>query len=171
MRQQVEKALGALIGLPLWSSGRASSLQWFQFGERTSVISAKGIAKQVGTYALHVQCAWRLAGGSIIAASSDRYYPAGDPFKETLSSFDWDIPGANRCDERIETFFSEANTELLTVKQTFADVFGGFRLLLGTEYVLEVFPDSSVAMEHWRLFRPNRPDTHFVVVGSRIEQQ
>ena len=53
MHEQVQKALQVLIGKPLWSSGRAADLEWFQFGQRKTVKGARGGTKEVGEYALH----------------------------------------------------------------------------------------------------------------------
>lgn len=64
--RSIEAALAPLVGLPLWASGRAGDLQWFQFGAKHAVVaqsgSAKGTERTVGDYALHVQCAWRIDG-------------------------------------------------------------------------------------------------------------
>jgi hypothetical protein len=57
MRTQIQEALEVLIGQPLWSSGRAADLEWFQFGARKTVQDSRGQDREVGGFALHVQCA------------------------------------------------------------------------------------------------------------------
>jgi hypothetical protein len=146
----IESALAPLVGLPLWASGRAADLQWFQLGAQHLVTvqhgPTKGTERTVGDYALHVQCAWRISGPTgIVVASRDRYVPAGDPDKEP-PEWRWDRPGANRCDQRIETWC----------------------LALSHGHALEVFPDDSQDGEHWRLLQPARDADHFVVTGAGI---
>jgi hypothetical protein len=170
MRERIEQALSVLVGLPLWSAGRTLDLEWFHFGTHRSVTDRRGEPKEVGSYALHVQCAWRIIGSSeIIVASRDRYYPAGDPTQDP-PDFEWSKSGANRCDERMETFLSNRDHAPLLVESVQADLIGGFRLFMGEGYALEVFPDDSVGDELWRLFQPYTEADHFVVTGRGIEE-
>jgi hypothetical protein len=60
MENKVEEALGVLVGLPLWALGRSVDLAWFEFGSKRIAKGWKGLEKEVGDYALHVQCAWRI---------------------------------------------------------------------------------------------------------------
>src|SRR5512138_3471413 len=105
MKNRIEEALRVLVGLPMWSAGRAGNLEWFEFGARRIVIEQhgkhRGEQKEVGEYALHVQCTWRITHqNGIVVGSHDRYYPRGErPFQDS-QDFEWDQPGANRCDER-----------------------------------------------------------------------
>ncbi len=175
MRQQIEAALEVLIGKPLWGADRTSILQWFHFGERRTATRRNGRQVQVGEYALHVQCAWRLGSPtSIIVASADRYLAAGeDPFKEH-ESFAWDTPGANRADERLAAFFAgfaERGEEPPVVEGARANSVGGFQLALSDGLTLDVFPDHSLPGEHWRLFSPGADAEHFVVTGEGIEAE
>jgi hypothetical protein len=105
--KKVRKTLTTLVGLPLWAAGRAFTLEWFQFGDRITVQNHRGEPKEVGTYALHVDCAWRLIGPKgIIVGSRDKYYSAVDPENQP-EDFNWDVQGANRCDVLINAFFSK----------------------------------------------------------------
>jgi hypothetical protein len=75
MKEQIRRALDSLIGTALWSSGRAADLEWFQFGERRTVTTG-GRTKEVGEYALHVQCGWRIRrGDQVVVGGRDLYYP------------------------------------------------------------------------------------------------
>lgn len=177
MRERIEQALQALVGMPLWASGRAADLQWFQFGEEHEVPirprSEVAGTKVVGEYALHLQCAWRLAGPQgIIVASRDRFVRAGeDPYRD-LEDFDWDVQGANRRDERMAAFFQDRAAAPPSVVEAEVDEIGGFRLHLSGGVVLEAFPDDPLPSEHWRLLQPGPPYTeerHFVVTGQGIE--
>src|SRR5579885_350419 len=60
MKKQIEKTLQCWIGQSFWGSGRVANLLTFQFGPRQERISRYGISYKMVTYALHVQCAWRL---------------------------------------------------------------------------------------------------------------
>lgn len=169
MKDRIERALAGLIGLPMWAASRAADMATFQFGERRRVRNRQGQAIEVGEYALHVQCAWRLVDASgIVVASRDYYYPAGDPDVEP-PDFDHDQLGANRQDERMEAFFSHCGDEFPVVQRLEADRVGSLRIVMSHKTDLEVFPNDSLDWEHWRFFRPHSGERHFVVTGRGIE--
>lgn len=152
--------------MPLWAAGRAADLAWFHFGQRRMVNDFRGNPKEVGEFALHLQCAWRFVqGDKVIVASRDLYYPAGPTTPEFPEGFKWDVQGANRMDERLKQFFETADLFVVHVEAGRA---GTFQLFLGSEVVLQVFPDDSFDGEHWRLFRPYLDEPHFVVNGTGI---
>jgi hypothetical protein len=170
MKEEIERSLAGLIGLPLWAAGRAADMAAFQFGGRLLVQNRKGEPTEVGEYALHVQCAWRLTDADgIVVASRDYYYPAGDP-DVVPPNFDHDQPGANRRDERMEAFFSKCGNDFPVVKLVEADRLGGLRIFMSRAIDLEVFPNDSLGEEHWRFFR-HFSESHFVVTGRGIEVQ
>jgi hypothetical protein len=167
MREQVRKALDVLIGKPLWSSGRAADLEWFAFGERRTVKGFRGEAKEVGEYALHIQCAWRIRrGDQVLVGSRDLYVPPAE-IEEGLEKFNWDVPGANRRDKRIADLFQN-ETRQFVVKQVQVGQAGSFTIVFDDEYALDVFPDDSLTEEHWRIFQPSSEVPHFVVSGSGL---
>lgn len=169
IKEQIEQTLQCLVGLPLHDAGRAADLEWFSFGAPRTVAGRHGEPRTVGDYALHLQCAWRISGPSgIHVASRDRYYPATH-IEVDLLEFDWDHPGANRCDERMNLFFAEHAGVPLIVRSVHADALGSLRITFDNAYVLEVFPDSSRGSEHWRFFQPAMDADHFVVTGAGIE--
>ncbi|MDQ5825144.1 MAG: hypothetical protein M3441_13195 [Chloroflexota bacterium] len=172
LKAQVEEALGVLVGLPLEDAGRAYSLQWFSFGEVRVVPDHKGGTRELGEYALHVQCEWRITGpGGIVVGINDRSFPAGDAYSEP-QGFDWNVQGANRLDERLSRFMEERRSRPLVVERIWADHVGSIRLLFGDGYSLDVFPFESTKYEYWRLFRPgisvDGSEPHFVVTGEGI---
>ena len=79
MRDAIERALSAVIGLPLRYAARAGNMATFGFGDEHEVPDElRGGTKTVATYRLHVQCASRIVGPTgIVAASRDMYYWAG----------------------------------------------------------------------------------------------
>jgi hypothetical protein len=170
MKEQIERAFKPLIGLALWGAGRAADLESFQFGPRRQVTDRHGRTREVGTFALHVQCAWRVVGPSgIIVGSRDRYYPSQASGLDPLDpEFKWDKPGMNLCDERLGRFFDGHQAEPLHVEAIQADEAGSVQVVLGN-YMLEVFPDHSQSDEHWRLFQPYTDSLPFVLTGLGIE--
>ncbi len=166
---EIQNHLGVLVNGPLWGSGRAANLQWFQFGERRLVSDRKGRPKEVGEWALHVQCAWRICDSrEIIVGSADRFVPK-DSADDKREGFDWDRPGVNLCDHRISQLAEECFP--LSVQAVDAARLGTFRITFEEGFALEVFADSSRVggyAESWRLFRPYSDDQHFVVAGGSI---
>jgi hypothetical protein len=166
--------LQRLVRLPLWDIGRVGGLEWFLFGvERREILRRDGRTKIVSEYSLHVQCAWRLRSmNQLIAASRDRFYPAGDdPFMGPLD-FDWDHPGANQLDQRISRFLEEQSTSALVVESIKTNEYGDVSISLNHKYFLEIFVDNSIPEdEHWRLFKPYTEDKHFVFTSEGIIQE
>jgi hypothetical protein len=172
LKERIERALQPLIGAPLWGAGRAADMDTFQFGPRRPVTDRRGRTREVGTYAFHVQCAWRIAGPrGIVVGSRDRYYPSeASGLDVSDPDFEWDQAGANLCDERRARFFEEHRAAPLPVVEVRADDVGGVAIILGDGYRLEVFPDDSQDGEHWRFFQPHTDGDHFVVTGAGIEE-
>jgi hypothetical protein len=167
MKEQIQKALEVLNGKPLWSSGRAADLEWFQFGQRRTVTS-RGQTKEVGEYALHIQCAWRIThGDDVVVGSRDLYCPAEETV-EFPENFKWEVLGSNRRDRKIAALF-EDETRQFVVRLIEVGSAGRFSILLNNDYALEVFPDDSLSNEHWRIFGPYIEGPHFVVTGKGLE--
>jgi hypothetical protein len=172
MQEEIERALAPLMGRPLFAAGRAGAMLWLQLGERRPRPVDDPGAREVGEYALHVSCAWRLIGRrGIYVASGDLFTPA-DPDADP-SDFAWDVPGANWCDVRLEAFLAETRASPRAVSSVSSDEIGSLRVFLGDDFVLDVFPDSSeaahVETEFWRLLQPGTAGTHVVVSSSGVD--
>jgi hypothetical protein len=145
MKRAAEQALAHLVGKPLWAIGKAASLAWFQFGERRPVV-ARGKRKQVGDYALHVDCpwSWQSLAGPLIADHTFTDYQ----LKRVLAQ------PVDCCAARAEDN-------------------GSFELRFADSSVLKVTveddPDAEAA-EYWRLFRPYVDLPHFVISGKGIDE-
>lgn len=175
MKEQIELALNPLIGLPLWGIGRAYDLEWFEFGKQRQISlsnTQKEKHKIVGDFSLHIQCSWRISdSGNIIVASKDRFYRAGDNPYSNLEEFEWDVQGANRCDELVSQLTQKQIFNLMIVSSIEGDNLGGLKLGFRNGYQLEVFPDISFEAECWRFFRPYSDEEHFIVTGRGITKE
>ena len=131
MKEQIEQALCAIVGMPLWSMGRVADLEWFHFGPRRRVSGRRGEMKEVGAYALHVQCAWRIVGPTgIVVGSRDRFYPAGDDPYDEPPDFDWDRPGANRRDQQTYALIAASVGQPVVIEAVQVDRVVGIKLAM-----------------------------------------
>src|SRR5687768_14528826 len=97
-QDQMIEALSSLVALPLWRATRAMNMEMFTFGERRKQLNRKREEVEVGEYALHIQCPWRIVGPDGIAvASEDRNHPEDE-------NSDWeefDPDGRSLCEARM----------------------------------------------------------------------
>jgi hypothetical protein len=139
----------------------------FQFGAIRPHPSGKGT---VGSFALHIQCPWRIVTADrIITGSADYYEPPADG---TDVNQDDHLQGnlqrvrlrelLGGYDPKTKSFVNEQNR--LAVEAVHADRYGGISLILAGGFRLEVFPNGSDA-EDWRFFSPD-DNNHFVVGGG-----
>ena len=186
MKEEIERALAALIGLPMWGAGRTADLLRLQFGEQLTVAAegaegaeggdARDVGSHVGSHALHVACPWRLAGPDRLLVGSGDLLTPSDPDAEP-ETFDWDEPGASWLDVRLDELAEAHGAAPPVVEAVAGDALGGFRLSLTGGLTLEAFPNSTptghVATEFWRLLRPGTAEPHFVVgtFGTEREHQ
>jgi hypothetical protein len=177
MKEDVERALAALVGLPLWGADRESNMLALQFGERRSSPTRADPGREVGGVTLRVFCAWRLSrGATILAGSGDLYTPA-DPDEE-LETFDYDAPGATWWDVRVAAYLDAASGNgkpAPAVTEVGGDALGGARIALADGATLEIFPNSAPAdrfeTEFWRLVQPGTTEPDVVVGTFGVEQQ
>jgi len=170
VREQIESAAAALIGKALWTSRRAADMATFQFGERKNVVDYFERPSDVGEYALHVQCAWRIVRAEeVVVGSRDLYYPAEheNADEQLPTDFDWDRD-PNRRDKLLRSLFEDWTRELV-VQSVEAGVAGSLRILFSDNLALEIFPDDSLNHERWRLFRPEVDEPHFVVTARGVQ--
>lgn len=173
MREEIEKRLSVLIGLPLLDAGRAADLEWFHFGKPNPTIDYKGNPKVVGDWALHIQCAWRIVNEDrVFVAARDVYFPP-DGSINSPDDFDWDVRNGNWRDVQMKLFLDEYNPQELIVTSVQAGKFGSVYINFTEGIALEIFPDDSIVdeyCEHWRFFRPATDEPHFVFSGNGIER-
>jgi hypothetical protein len=163
MKEEVE--LAGLRGKALWRCSRASNLAMFDFGQRRTVRDPRGKEKVVGELALHVQCAWRITEiGRAVVGRHDLYYPADHPPEAIVpGEFDWEHD-PNRLDKLISSLFQNGTREFVVTAVQLGNA-GGACLSMSDGLFLELFPDHSLMIESWRLFRPGQQG-HLVVSGG-----
>lgn len=172
MKSEAGNALNQLVGLPLWGSGSAGSMQWFEFGECREIIKPDESSHLVGEWALHTFCAWRICDSTqILVASYDRCRKVEvlEDYVENFGrdeKFDEHLAGESQAWLKLKVFFAD-KTDSLRVSEVVVDSVGGFRLLFEAGISLDVFPDCSIeGFEHWRLFKPITNSAHFVMTVS-----
>jgi hypothetical protein len=130
-----------LKGEALWAANVAAGMLMLQFGARTEVKKRSGKEVEVGKFAIHVQCPWRLSRqGAIIISGSD------DDGIESIEDFCSRVP---------------------VVREVYA---GLWRLSLIFEdgSTFEAFPATSTADENtefWRMLSPSGYWKTQLVVG------
>ena len=143
MNAAIKESIGRLLGLPLWRIGRAG-IVWFQFGDRRVVPAVRGGSKEVGEFALHLGCPWRLVGSD----------------GELLASDDSDL----------DVLAKLASPPFLcsTVRSCEG---GAFVLGFAGGERLHVEPDDLECEEYWRLFQPYSGEPHLVVGPAGIDPE
>jgi hypothetical protein len=152
LKDEIARALAPLVGLPVWGPDRDSNMLALQLGERRASPIRDDPAREVGAYALHVFCAWRLVRGAVILAGSGDLFTPADPDEE-LESFDYDATGATWWDEQVAAHLGGGAERRVTMAE--GDALGGARLTFDDGAVLELFPNSSrnehFETEFWRV--------------------
>ncbi len=170
IKEQIEAELRVLIGQPLTDIVRAA-LQWFAFGLPHTIVTSQGFPLEVSSYALHVQCPWRIiVPYGIVVGSGDLSYAAGDDPYANLPPWKIARHGENRCDERVRMFLYYTRHQPLVVEQVQADDVGGLKICFNAGYILEIFPNDTLEEEYWRFCRPYTEERHFLVTGQGIEK-
>ncbi len=171
MRDAIQIALDALLGKPVWKCTRAADMACFQFGARRSK-TTKRVLIEVGEYALHLQCPWRIVkDDQIVMAALDVYHPRRNDEGAGSPDFDWEHE-SNLLEHRSQEFFQNGATEYL-VQEVVAGNAGAVRIALEKGFWLEIFPADSRNEEQWRFFQPTSEEglattegTHLVVAGD-----
>jgi hypothetical protein len=143
MRSEIEQKLSVIQGLQIWAVGHAANMLWLQIGDRYVVPAWRGGTKEVGTYALHIDCPWTWARNGTTLANQET---------ET-----------QRLNVRITL---PVFCQRVVVKDS-----GSFEIHLDDQskfsVIVEDDPDQN-AVEFWRFFQPSRNERHFVVGSGGI---
>ena len=159
MKNKIENKLGCLTNQNMSKIGRASTTVWIQFGQLKRVKTYKGSFKEVGKYALHIQCPWRLINSEskIIIGSGDIFIPKDknlnddtfiDEFNALFDVIAKDIP------------------DKIIVNKVEADETGSVKIKFKNAWELLILVDTSYNdeyYENWRFFEPGTQKDHFVI--------
>jgi hypothetical protein len=138
LRDEIQKAIEVLIGKPMWNCTRAGDMACFQFGERTEASTGKGMPIQIGEYALHLQCPWRLVKeDAIIMAALDVYHPRVGNEEADVRDFDWEHE-PNLLEQRSQELFAEGAQ--YQVERVEASRAGAVDLFLEGRFAVRNFP-------------------------------
>ena len=163
MKELIQRHLQQLIGLRLTTTTRAANMECLKFGYLLETNKA-GQEIQIGEFALHLQCHWRLASDTKILIGSDDLFEPVDENAEYDENFDWDKANGNLRDLKLQELINNPD---LIVNSVIADNFGGFDLLFSNGIKLTLFPAVSKVdkySEHWRLLSNKDSNrSHFVV--------
>ena len=155
----VYQFLDNLVMLPVRVIGRSSNMLWIGIGEKVKLLDVEGKEREVSTYALHIQCRWRIVNKEkreILLAASDFYSPKEDI--EDYSNFDWEPQGNNLFDEKSQNWLIRER------KCIWGDLF----LTFTNNDRLEIFITSTEEIEGWRIFECGKEKPHLVARGLGI---
>ncbi len=169
MNSEIRHAIAKLEGKALWRASRTLDMAKFDFGARRSRTDSDGAAGEVGEFALHIQCPWRITRqGKVIVGSGDLYYPANHRYDENVpDEFDWERTTTLR-DQLLDVLFEGGKRQFIVQKVEAGDA-GGLQIVLSEALCLDVLPCDSLPREHWRLFEPDNFESHFVVSGQGVK--
>jgi hypothetical protein len=169
LRAEIEQATLVLKGKALWRCLRAADMATFDFGKRRKSCDSHGNPREVGEWALHIQCPWRITRDDrILVGNQDLYYPADYQYGgESSVGFDWERDSTLR-DKLLHSLLQDGAQELVVDRVEVYEA-GGLHIVFGEGFSMDVLPCDSVSDEHWRLFEPDKDAPHFVVTGRGIE--
>ncbi|MCW3105546.1 MAG: Uncharacterized protein JWQ09_52 [Segetibacter sp.] len=156
MTDKINKILSDLIGLPLTRTTRAANIECLKFGSvyRTDKDGGKN---NIGEFALHLTCPWRLTNETHIIVGSDDLYQQADETAEYDEDYNYHEFNANLRDVKLDKLINENKLSIVSAN---ADKYGGLEICFDNNIKLTVFPDltSKADNEYWRLidFRNER---------------
>ncbi len=170
LADRITVELQVLIGEPMSDCWRAADMQIFEFGPMHKFINREGEEVEHSDLSLHVQCPWRIVDAVQIMFGYDDLHRPADK-NTSLDDFDWDKDDSV-LDVVQRNWFAKRRTAPLHVVNVTGDIYGGFRITLEQDVVLEALPCDSRRgeySEHWRLLGHRSDGSHFVVTGYGIE--
>jgi hypothetical protein len=163
MKSKIEQILKQLVGFEITKTTRSGATECLKFGTKFRN-DHKGIERQIGAFALHLQCPWRFTKDNKILVGDNDLFEQTDETGEYNEDFNWDIQGGNLRDVKLMNLLKSRG---LVVKSIEVDDFGGFELAFPKNIKLKVFPtlsSKSTYSEYWRLLdNRNNESKHFVV--------
>lgn len=109
-----------------------------------------GKANNIGEFALHLQCPWRLTNENEIIVGNGDLYQQADEKAAYDENYDYLKFNANLRDVKLDKLIKDKSIKIISAK---ADKFGGLKICFDNNIILTVFPDlaSKADNENWRL--------------------
>lgn len=153
MNKKAFKLINKIQGMCMSDLGRAANMVWFSFSSHQS---------QCETYALHIQCSWRLRKKNRIYVACRDLYTPRTGWRGNIDCFDWDVSGKNRYDQQAAKLKEYSDAIPIIVDYIELNSTGDLRIGLSDEFVIELFPDNSTHKENWRFFCCDNDQEHVV---------
>lgn len=161
MPNSYQLAVQSLRSLRIVRVGAADDLFWVHFGDLRTVATRDGGTKEVGEWALHLQCPWRfIRNGQVVLGSSDFYYRAEDG-----EAMDRDSAADSLFSVKASRLDRYLSSEVVKIVDIHFSGAGAFELRMGDGLVFSAMPTESPEVsdaERWRLFQPSTDFPHFV---------
>lgn len=165
-KTEITRRLSVLAGLEVSGVSRAADMLTLQFGPLAPRVSRRGVTKLLGTWALHIQCPWRIESGGTIYAGKSDLCEQGNESTET----------AKLMYDKVAAVFDGASratgvtspSGVVVVLAVRADEFGGLWITLSEGFRIVIFPDGTKS-EAWRFFSSESNEKHLVVEGGVID--
>ena len=162
MDKNAEK-LKYLLQKKIISIGETVNMLRIGIGDEIEVTDRNGKLIKIGTFAVHIQCPWRVVNklkNKVVLSSYDI-----DASKELTDTIDNDLTTNSfqkRCNDWLD------NDEKIITDYSFNSL-GDLKLILCNGEVIEIYVDTCEDYECWRAFETNSNEKHFVVSGTGIE--
>lgn len=168
-----EDRLSVLVGTRLTEMHRCLDMEMFGFGPLRSVIAEHGPKKgkviEKSEFSIHVQCPWRITKNSRIVTGEQDRLDLVEWFDTSELSSD-EVEKLPRWLERRVTELQASRPNGLLVTRVVVDELKGLEIGFEDDYVLSVFPASSVPdeySEYWRFFSSG-DQSHLVAYPNEI---
>lgn len=159
----IQKELEVLVGKKIKYIYRSCDLIDIGFGELKHRQNASGKDVVVPTYALHIQCPFRISSvNGIITGSDDLFVSLSDP----ESVVDLSCKTVCVLDERLECIANKIKDEV--VDRIVINEYGDLYLYF-SDYSIAVFSANSMEMESWRFIELGNNGKHIIRTGIGFE--
>jgi hypothetical protein len=152
-KAEITRCLAVLIGLEVSGVNHAANMLTLGFGPLRTVTTPRGTVKQVGAWALHIQCGWRIEHGDDVFATQAHFIGSDDEI--------------NHATEEISALL--VASVRATVEDVQASASGGVSLVLSKGLHIVITPDGIADEEDWRFFSPGSDGKHFVIEGGAVD--
>jgi hypothetical protein len=175
IKDEIERELGVLVGLPLAYASRVVDMGTFGFGAE-SIQVQRGQPVRVADYRLHIQEIWRIVrDGAIVLGYADYFYPPRD---STVRREDFvaRVAPRTRRDDLIDAWSTHTAPGHIVREVRGTDA-GDLAIVFEDGCTLETFASSATtdedgSDEFWRLIPPRVTgfEPQFVVTAHGIER-